>query len=325
MIPLSPRVALVGCGGIARAHAQAMGAAPIVALCDQSEGAARRLREEFALDAPVFPSLEAALGDVIDVVVICTPPTTHFALVRLALEAGAHVLCEKPLATRADESQVLVELARARNLTLRTSAKYRFCEGIIAAQSLLQGGEAGTLQKLRLCFGAPFDFKGSWHSDPHLSGGGVWMDNGPHALDLARFFAGDLRLERIEEWTTRDELETQVQIALRSMSGAAVQIELSWLTRLSEQLAVLKCTGGEITVGWQQTGWYPRDATPRVLAGAYDKAACFSAQWNGFLMNDARFAAEDGARVVELLGAIYEGAKNLDSRATSPLCSQNSK
>jgi hypothetical protein len=75
-------------------------------------------------------------------------------------------------------------------------------------------------------------------------------------------------LERIEEWTTRDELETQVQIALRSMSGIAIQIELSWLTRLSEHLAVLKCTEGEILVGWQQTVWYPRNATPRVLARA---------------------------------------------------------
>lgn len=309
-MPLSPRVALVGCGGIARAHLTAMGAAPVVALCDQNEGAARRLQEEFALDAPVFSSVEAALESVgFDVVLICTPPTTHFALARLALEAGAHVLCEKPLATRADEAQSLVELARARNLTLRTSAKYRFCEGVVAAKSLLQGGEAGTLQNLRLSFGAPFDFQGSWHSDPRLSGGGVWMDNGPHALDLARFFAGDVRLECVQEWTTRDELEAQVQVALRSTSGADTQIELSWLSRLSEHFAVLGCTKGEIFVGWQQTVWHPHDAAPRTLAGAYDKAACFSAQWNGFLMDDARFAADDGARVVELLCACVNASK----------------
>jgi len=308
-MPLSPRVALVGCGGIARAHLTAMGAAPVVALCDQNEEATHRLREECAPDAPVFPSLEAALESGIEVAIICTPPTTHFALARLALEAGAHVLCEKPLATRADEAQTLVELARARNRTLRTSAKYRFCEGVVAAKSLLQSGEAGTLQNLRLSFGAPFDFKGSWHSNPRLSGGGVWMDNGPHALDLARFFAGDVRLERLEEWTTCDELETQVRAGFRSMSGASIEIELSWLSRLSEHLAALKCTKGEIFVGWQQTIWHPRGAPARVLAGAYDKAACFSTQWNGFLMNDARFVAEDGARVVELLGACADASQ----------------
>jgi len=320
MISLSPRVVLAGCGGIARAHVKAMGQAPIVALCDQNIGAAHRLREEFALDTSVFPSLEAALqGGNFDVVVICTPPTTHYKLVRLALEAGADVLCEKPLATRPDEARALIQLARTQNRTLRTSAKYRFCEGIVAAKSLLDSGEAGALQNLRLSFGAPFDFARSWHGDPRLSGGGVWMDNGPHALDLSRFFAGELRFQRIQEWATNGELETQLRAGFHSMSGAEVEIELSWLARLSDHFAVLQCTHGEIFVGWRETFWHPQDANPRVLAGAYDKAACFTAQWNGFARDDECWQAEDGARVAELLSAVYEGAGKRDSRATSPL------
>ena len=95
----APRVILVGCGGIARAHLGAIGGDCVVALCDANLETARRLKSEFNLGAPLFDTIEAALKTRPDIAVIGTPPTTHCALVTRALEAGAQVLCEKPLAT----------------------------------------------------------------------------------------------------------------------------------------------------------------------------------------------------------------------------------
>jgi predicted dehydrogenase len=306
----TPRVVLAGCGGIARAHLKAIPAASIAALCDQNLDAARALRDEFGLHAPVFKSLEEALErEQPDVVLVCTPPATHFDLVRLALESGASVLCEKPLATRASDAQVLVELARAQNKMLRTSAKYRFCEGVAAAKSLLDSGEAGLLQTVRVAFGAPFEFENSWHANTLVSGGGVWMDNGPHALDLARFFAGELRFTSLEEWQTEGALETQTRVCLRSAGGAGVQIALSWKRFRGENFAVLNCERGTARIGWGETLWQPHGASERILAGGYDKSACFAAQWNGFLNGDTRFEGADGARVVELVEAVYTCAR----------------
>ncbi len=301
---------MAGCGAIARAHVAAMGARPILALCDQNRVAAARLRDELGGSAPVFSSLENALEHKPDVVVVCTPPSSHFDLVRLALQSGASVLCEKPLATNAFDARSLVELAQAQGKTLRTSAKYRFCEGVVKAKAWLDSGEAGELQSAHIAFGAPFDFAKSWHANTSLSGGGVWMDNGPHALDLARYFAGELRFDSVEEWNCEGTIETQVRARLRSTQGVDVGIALSWKHWLSDDFALLRCERGTLHIGWQQTKWCEHAKDARVLAGAYDKTACFASQWNGFASGDARLGEEDGARVVELLETVGRAARS---------------
>ncbi len=302
-----PRVALVGCGGVARAHVRAVGAASVAGLCDANPDAARRLADEFGIAAPLFDSPAALLeAGAPAVVLVCTPPATHFAIVCAALEAGADVLCEKPLATRAADAHALVALATARGATLRTSAKYRFCAGVLAAQALIESGEAGALQRLAIGFGAPFDWRRSWHANTALSGGGVWMDNGPHALDLARFLAGELRFVGVRMWQAEGEVETDISVRFESLAGASVRITLSWERAFGDEFALINCERGVMSLGWHATLWTPHGAAPRTLAGAYDKAACFAAQWRAFEDGDARWKAEDGAQVVALLEEVYE-------------------
>ena len=300
------RVILVGCGGIARAHLNAVGAHNIVALCDCHAPTARALQSELAHQPAIYQSLNQALDSShADAVIICTPPTTHAALVCCALEAGAAVLCEKPLATRAADAQMLVELAQVRELKLRTSAKYRFMRG---AEIAVNWADIGQLKRVEIAFGAPFDYARSWHANLQLSGGGVWMDNGPHALDLARFFAGELVVGAVESWRCDGDLETEIRVNLQSASGVAVEIELSWLRGLGDWLAILQGENGALKIGWRETRWEPLRGAAQILAGGYDKNACFAEQWRGFCGDDARWSAGDGARVVELLDAVYAAA-----------------
>lgn len=302
------RIILVGCGGIARAHVGAVGAANIAALCDSNIETARRLREECALDAPIFAELEQALrcshGDA---AIVCTPPTTHAQLVRQALESNVNVLCEKPLATRAVDAEMLVELAQTRGLKLRTSAKYRFATSVQLARNWPALGE---LKRVQIAFGAPFDYARSWHANRELSGGGVWMDNGPHALDLARFFAGELEVCALKNWSCDGDLETEISVILRSETGVAVEIELSWLRGLGDWFVVVQGENGILKVGWRQTQWQLRNGKMQITDVGYDKAECFARQWRSFNFNGATScAAADGARVVELLEAVYAAAR----------------
>jgi len=305
MNPLLFRVALVGCGGIARAHAKAIGASNIVALCDDNSEAARMLSAELGGSAPVFTSLGKLLDAVSpSAVIVCTPPATHFELVRLALEAGADVLCEKPLALGAADAAALVELAAQNGRALRTSAKYRFFAGVVAAKLLLDTGEAGAPLAVEIALGGPLDWARSWHSNIAISCGGVWMDNGPHAVDLARHLAGELQLADVERWAGGVTLETEVALRFNSAAGAAVRIELSWQRTLGEQFAVVRCERGILSVGWHATTWTENGGAERPLAGDYDKAACFAAQWRGFVEGDARFTAADGASTVAIVEAV---------------------
>ncbi|RYX85746.1 Gfo/Idh/MocA family oxidoreductase [bacterium] len=318
-----PRVVVIGCGSIARAHLGAIPRSCIFALCDRDLNAAHRLRDEFELDVPIFDSLEAALSaTTLDCAIICTPPATHFELVHRALDSEVSILCEKPLALSAHESYSLIETARDRELTLRTSAKYRFCEGVRAAKSLLETGDAGAVRSAFVAFGSAFDFTRSWHANVALSGGGVWMDNGPHALDLARYFAGDLHLDTLLDWQCDGDLETEGHVRLLSESGIPIEILLSWTRTLGDHFAVLHCERGTLEIGWRETVWRPHKGQSRRIAGRYDKAASFAAQWQGFVGHDPRLGEEDGAHAVGLIEDIYRAASSTkcDSRATSPLC-----
>lgn len=132
------------------------------------------------------------------------------------------------------------------------------------------------------------------------------MDNGPHALDLARFFAGDLAVCAIKNWTCDGDVETEVRVALESENGGAVEIELSWLRALGDWFAGLQSANGTLKIGWRHTLWQPWRGEAQILAGGYDKSECFAAQWRGFCEGDARLGAADGARVVELLESASE-------------------
>jgi predicted dehydrogenase len=105
--------------------------------------------------AELFPTVEATtdltrvLGDPrVDVVVIATPTSTHFALTKQALESGKHVLCEKPLAASGAEAEQLVTLSRAANRLLMVGHVFLFNAGIVKLRELVVGNELGRVHYL---------------------------------------------------------------------------------------------------------------------------------------------------------------------------------
>src|SRR4051794_38214888 len=107
-----PRVLVVGCGSMAREWLRALLSASdvvVAGLADLDSAAADRLAVEFALDCPVYDDVTAALaGADADVVVDVTVPAAHRGVTLAALEAGAHVLGEKPMATSLADARVMV-------------------------------------------------------------------------------------------------------------------------------------------------------------------------------------------------------------------------
>lgn len=144
-------VAVVGCGRWGPNQIRALSSVPglRVTLCVETDAA--RLREAREL----FPSIEAA-SDVeralrdpsISAVAIATPTATHAGLVRRALAAGKHVLCEKPLCEKAGEARVLAALARRKKLVLMGGHVFLFNGGLVKVKELIDSGELGRLRYL---------------------------------------------------------------------------------------------------------------------------------------------------------------------------------
>jgi predicted dehydrogenase len=129
----------------------------------------------------------------VQAVIISTPPASHEKLAVACLNAGKHVLCEKPLATTPDACARMVAAADAAGVTLATGFNLRYTRAARLARSILDSGGIGDLDHIRAFHGHPGgkEFGHDWVFDKKVTGGGSLMDNGIHLIDLTRYFLGD--------------------------------------------------------------------------------------------------------------------------------------
>ena len=142
---------------------------------------------KFGLPA-TFSSAEELIGKTgAEVVLIGTPPSTHFDLSKLALQSGAHVLCEKPFMQTIEEADQIIEIARTSNRLLRVNNQYRFMPFYAETKRRLSQGEFGRpfyLQAWQQMFHPP-QTEINWRAQMSEY---VLFEFGTHALDLACFF-----------------------------------------------------------------------------------------------------------------------------------------
>src|SRR2546425_2893 len=140
------KVAIVGCGKIADAHAsqiQRIKGCEIVGVCDREPLMARQLHERFPVKR-YFSDLTELLSDARpDVVHITTPPESHFDIARFCLERGCHVYVEKPFTLYEEEAQILVALANERRLKLTVGHDDQFSHVTRRMRTLVQNGYLG--------------------------------------------------------------------------------------------------------------------------------------------------------------------------------------
>lgn len=191
------RAAVIGCGPIAYEHLPFLADnahAQLVAVCDRSAALAGAAAERFGAERS-FVDAEAMLADVgADVVHVLTPPDTHDAIVRQALAAGAHVICEKPMTGTERETAALLDAADAAGRALQESRNLLFNDPVIALQRLIAGGRLGRVVECEVLLS--LDFLGGPFGDTNLSGPAVRLPGGaahdfiPHLVYLFLMLSG---------------------------------------------------------------------------------------------------------------------------------------
>ena len=116
----------------------------VVALCDVEPARARDLATQFAIPEATGDWRAVVARADIDVIDVCTPSHTHFELAWAALEAGKHVLCEKPVASDFRQTLRASELAAAKGLKTKLGFTFRYSPGVRYAKSLIDEGFVGT-------------------------------------------------------------------------------------------------------------------------------------------------------------------------------------
>jgi UDP-N-acetyl-2-amino-2-deoxyglucuronate dehydrogenase len=189
------RYGVIGAGVVAPLHLEAIAALDDVELIGISaldEDVARARAEEAGCAA--FTDHRELLAREPDVVVICTPHPSHPPLTIDALQAGAHVLVEKPLAVEAREADTMIDAADRAGRLLGVCFQQRFRPVIAAAHELIAGGRLGELVRVSIVdpLYRPNSYYGtaSWRGTWEGEGGGVLMNQAPHTLDLLCHLAG---------------------------------------------------------------------------------------------------------------------------------------
>ena len=127
-----------------------------------------------------------------DVMTISTPNKFHTPLTIKALEAGKHVLCEKPLSLNAKEAQDIVQTSKKRGKFVKIGSNHRYFSTVMRAYEIFKNREIGDIVSFNGRIGNNGErIRKSWFWDKEISGGGTLLDNGCHLIDLARWFMGD--------------------------------------------------------------------------------------------------------------------------------------
>jgi predicted dehydrogenase len=183
-------VLVVGCGSIGKRHARvlrSLGVADIRA-CDPVAEQRQSLSAETP-SARLYDSYDAALRNRPDAVLICTPPAMHIPMARQAIEAGCHVLTEKPLSDTLDGLDELELLAEKRGKKVMVALCFRYHEGLLRAKQYLDSGRIGRLVSIRALMGEHLPDVRPDYRTLYLA-----LYNGAfelmHDLDLALWYAG---------------------------------------------------------------------------------------------------------------------------------------
>jgi predicted dehydrogenase len=188
------RIGIVGCGLVGAKRAKALaGEGRLVAVADRDQDRAQRLAADHpGASVEDDPLALCRRGDV-DLVIVATTNDALAPLTLAAVQAGKHVLVEKPAARRAAELLPLVEAARQAGVVVKVGFNHRFHPGLRRAKELFDEGAVGPLLYVRARYGhgGRLGYEREWRADPRVAGGGELLDQGVHLVDLARWFAGD--------------------------------------------------------------------------------------------------------------------------------------
>ena len=260
---MTHRVGVIGAGGIAEVHAIAIREAghEVAAICDVDRAKAEALASQ--CDATAFDDLDAMLGDdSIGSVVVAVPNCLHSPLAVRALDAGKHVLLEKPMATTVDECDAVIEAAARSTGLVQMGFVCRCAATTLSAMEVIESGRLGRIYHAKATMyrrrGIPG--LGRWFTTKSESGGGVLIDLGPHLIDLLLHLTGRPAVHSVDCHTSSHfghppsgyrftdmwagppnpdgafDVEDGASAMLRCEGGLTMDLNMSWASHLPEKL-----------------------------------------------------------------------------------------
>jgi predicted dehydrogenase len=186
-------IGIIGCGLIGQKRAKALGSQGNLVACADIDLAKAASLAKGAGAVAFSDWRELIKSPDVQIVVIATLHDSLAELTHAAIVAGKHVLVEKPAARSSKELEPVLQAANDRGVQVRVGFNHRYHRALLKAKELVDSGVLGDLMFIRARYGhgARIGYDKEWRADPRLSGGGELIDQGPHLIDLSRWFLGD--------------------------------------------------------------------------------------------------------------------------------------
>jgi predicted dehydrogenase len=189
------KTAVIGCGAIGAYHAKMYAKseqAELTYVVDILPDVAEKLAKEHGAKHAIEDYKVALADPEIDAVSVCLPNDLHCPITLDALEAGKHVMCEKPVALNVGEAECMSAKAKEKGKLLAIGVVNRFNSSVLLLRDTIQSGEIGNVYHVSIQFKCYRSIPGlgGWFTTKARAGGGVMIDWGVHYLDLTLFALG---------------------------------------------------------------------------------------------------------------------------------------
>jgi UDP-N-acetyl-2-amino-2-deoxyglucuronate dehydrogenase len=334
------RAALVGCGRISRRHLEAIqglsSKISLVAVCDIDIERAREVAASLFLPeaAAVCTELSAMLAEFKpEILIVATPSGLHPQHAIAGLDAGCHVICEKPMATRLDDAHRMLEAAKKNDKRLFVVHQNRLNTTIQLLKRAIERGRFGKIYMIQVnvfwqrpqTYYDQAPWRGTWQYD-----GGAFLNQSSHYVDLLDYLVGGV--ERLYAYTgtlaRKIEAEDSGVVSMRFLNGALGTMNVTMLTYPHNYEGSITIIGekGTVKIGgiavnkiekWEFSEYDDDDRL--VLDSSYETKSVYGYGHSGYYTNVIQSLAgkpsghvceRDGLRSLQLILAIYQSASS---------------
>jgi UDP-N-acetyl-2-amino-2-deoxyglucuronate dehydrogenase len=341
------KVAIIGTGAISNAHIQGYlelhNECEIVALCEIYADKAHQKAKEFHLDVDVYDDYKELLSRPdIDLVSVCTPPYTHAEISIAAMNAGKHVLVEKPMASSLEECHAMNEAAKRNRRILSVVAQNRFTNPMMKLKNVLDTKLMGPIVHTQVdsywwrgyCY---YDlwWRGTWEKE----GGGCTLNHAVHHIDIFQWMnAMPSEVTAVASNVSHDNAEVEdISIAIfKYENGALAQITSSVIHHGEEQQLIFQGKNARVSAPWKvkasksMANGFPEGDSDleEKIQRVYDEQLPIPYEGHTGQIHDVLLAIKgekevlvdgiQGLQTLELISAIYQSA-NIGKTVKLPL------
>ena len=340
------KIAVVGVGGISQNHIESymrLDNVEVYAFCDINEETLNKKGEKYGVTR-LYTDEKKMLEELpeIDAVSVCTWNSAHAPCTIMALNAGKHVLCEKPMAMNAKEAEEMLAAAKKNNRKLMIGFVRRFGNDTKVVKDFLNADAIGEIYYAKTTYIRRRGNPGGWFGDKSRSGGGPLIDLGVHVIDLTRYLMGnpkpvsvygvtfhklghDTNLKRRVSYGRINspddvcDVEDMVNALVRYDNGAVLSIEASFSLNVKQDSGKIELFGTKGGISLDPEFELYTDMNSYLANVTLDIPTALS--FDGLFDNEIKYfvdsliedrdltsIAEDGIEIMRIIDAVYESA-----------------